>query len=274
MTAIIDGTNGVTTPNVLTSSSGVALTLQSGGTTAVTIDTSQNLGIGTTSPSNKLAVSQTVSGADAKVRFFNTATAASSGSVIDLSNDGDLKSAWRYNNNTGDTDFGNLLGAYNLKFYTNATERVRIDSSGNLNIKTSNAGIVFNNSNALTNSTLNDYEYGTFTVTDASGAGLTFTANTGYYTKVGRLVTVTFDIVYPATASANNAAISLPFTAATSGKAGGGAISYSTVAGGIMAYQGTTSAITFYAIGTGIAQTNSQLSGKELSVVFTLQANF
>jgi hypothetical protein len=94
------------------------------------IDSSGNVGIGTASPSNKLAVSQTVSGADAKVRFFNTATAASSASVIDISNDGDLKSAWRYNNNTGDTDFGNLLGAYNLKFYTNATERMRILSTG------------------------------------------------------------------------------------------------------------------------------------------------
>ena len=100
------------------------------------IDSSGNVGIGTTSPSNKLAVSQTVSGADAKVRFFNTATAASSASVVDISNDGDLKSAWRYNNNTGDTDFGNLLGAYNLKFYTNATERMRIDSSGNVLVNT------------------------------------------------------------------------------------------------------------------------------------------
>ena len=122
--------------NTLTSAASTALTIQSAGTTAVTIDTSQNVGIGTTSPSNKLAVSQTVSGADAKVRFFNTATSASSASVVDISNDGDLKSAWRYNNNTGDTDFGNLLGAYNLKFYTNATERMRIDSSGNVGIGT------------------------------------------------------------------------------------------------------------------------------------------
>lgn len=62
MTAIIDGTNGVTTPNVLTSSSGVSLTLQSGGTTAITVDTSQNVGIGTTSPStygSLLALSKT-----------------------------------------------------------------------------------------------------------------------------------------------------------------------------------------------------------------------
>jgi hypothetical protein len=130
----LTGSTSVTTPIVKSASS---LTLQSNGTTtAVTIDTSQNVGIGTTSPSNKLAVSQTVSGADAKVRFFNTATAASSGSVIDLSNDGDLKSGWRYNNNTGDTDFGNLLGAYNLKFYTNATERMRIDASARVLVGT------------------------------------------------------------------------------------------------------------------------------------------
>ena len=43
MPAVIDGSNGLTTPNVLTSSSGSALTLQSnGGTTALTIGTDQS----------------------------------------------------------------------------------------------------------------------------------------------------------------------------------------------------------------------------------------
>ena len=54
------GQNGLTVPltsNTITSASATNLTLQSAGTTAVTIDTSQNVGIGTTSTSAKLSVS-------------------------------------------------------------------------------------------------------------------------------------------------------------------------------------------------------------------------
>ncbi len=60
-----------------------------------------------------------------------------------------------------------------------------------------------------------DYEEGTWTPVDGSGAGLSFTGASGYYTKVGRTVTVVFTLVYPATASASAARIGgLPFTAA------------------------------------------------------------
>jgi len=48
----------ITTPtiNSLSSASATALTLQSAGTTAITVDTSQNVGIGTSSPATKLEV--------------------------------------------------------------------------------------------------------------------------------------------------------------------------------------------------------------------------
>jgi len=54
----------ITTPTIssLSSAASTALTLQSAGTTAVTIDTSQNVGIGTTSPTVKLHVASSVSG--------------------------------------------------------------------------------------------------------------------------------------------------------------------------------------------------------------------
>ena len=47
---------------------------------------------------------------------------------------------------------------------------------------------------------LDDYEEGTWTPTDASGAGLTFTSPSGEYTKIGRLVHVTAVFTYPVTA--------------------------------------------------------------------------
>jgi hypothetical protein len=69
--------------------------------------------------------------------------------------------------------------------------------------------------NASSNAnTLDDYEEGTWTPIDSSGASLTFAFASGSYTKVGQLVFVSFQIVYPATANGANALIGgLPFTA-------------------------------------------------------------
>jgi hypothetical protein len=69
-----------------------------------------------------------------------------------------------------------------------------------------------------TSELLADYEEGTWTPVDGSGAGLTYSSATGYYTKIGRTVTVVFNVTYPATASASAARIGgLPFTAANTG---------------------------------------------------------
>jgi len=68
---------------------------------------------------------------------------------------------------------------------------MNIDKSGNLNLLRSNGGISFNNSSATTNSTLNDYEQGTWTPAASSSSGtITTYSSYGYYTKIGRIVTV------------------------------------------------------------------------------------
>ena len=65
---------------------------------------------------------------------------------------------------------------------------------------------------------LDDYEEGTFTPTDNSGASLTFTAPTGKYTKVGNAVFFNINLTYPTTNSSNNAALSgFPFTTSNDG---------------------------------------------------------
>ena len=62
--------------------------------------------------------------------------------------------------------------------------------------------------------TLDDYEEGTWTPTDASGAGLTFSVTSAYYIKVGKLVFVNTYFSYPSTSNASPAIIGgLPFTA-------------------------------------------------------------
>lgn len=62
--------------------------------------------------------------------------------------------------------------------------------------------------------TLDDYEEGTWTPTDASGAGLSFSVTSAYYIKIGKLVFVNTYFSYPSTSNASPAIIGgLPFTA-------------------------------------------------------------
>jgi hypothetical protein len=49
--------------------------------------------------------------------------------------------------------------------------------------------------------TLDDYEEGTWTPTDGSGAGLSFTVFDCYYTKIGRVVNISMAVLFPTTAS-------------------------------------------------------------------------
>jgi hypothetical protein len=82
----------LTTPVIssLSSASATALTLQSAGTTAVTIDTSQNVGIGTASPTQKLTVSGSSSLGTASASG-NTAIFQSPGSLyLTLNTNGTL----------------------------------------------------------------------------------------------------------------------------------------------------------------------------------------
>jgi hypothetical protein len=92
-------------------------------------------------------------------------------------------------------------------------------STGNLIIGASGKGIDFSATPGTgTSELLADYEEGTWTPTDASGAGLTFTQEYSTYTKVGRLVTLNFRIAFPVTVNASDVLIGgLPFAAAVAG---------------------------------------------------------
>ena len=98
---------------------------------------------------------------------------------------------------------------------------IRIDN-GNLVIGTSGKGIDFtvtsSGSGTMTSELLADYEEGTWTPTDNSGATLSFTTAAGYYTKVGRLVVATFRIIFPVTANASASSFGgLPFASKNGG---------------------------------------------------------
>jgi hypothetical protein len=92
-------------------------------------------------------------------------------------------------------------------------------------------GLTFNGDTAAANA-LDDYEEGTWTPTDASGAGLSLTVFSAKYTKIGRLVEIEGSIQLPSTASvASMSFTGLPFTAAGGDDNTGGLCITSTDAG-------------------------------------------
>jgi hypothetical protein len=114
--------------------SSTTLSLQTGGTTGLYIDASQNVGIGTTSPSYKLDVSGSAR-ATSDVRSPNFYPYASVGNYAGVGFYDSAAASTRYA--VLETQIGTQTalktdGATPLIFGTNATERMRIDSSGRL----------------------------------------------------------------------------------------------------------------------------------------------
>jgi len=98
-----------------------SLGLSTNGTNAVYINSSQNVGIGTASPTAKLTV-VTSNDSEGEVRLGDNAT---------------YYGSLRRVNASDELRLGNYGGSQNITFYTVASERMRIDSSGRLNLNTS-----------------------------------------------------------------------------------------------------------------------------------------
>ena len=116
---------GTVTATTVTSPSATALTIQSAGTTAMTVDTSQNVGIGTTSPGRKLDIEQ--ASTDYQMRIGDA-----SGNYYDIG---------RNTSNGLLTFYGNQAVASGYVFSTVNGERARIDSSGNLLVGQTSSGL-------------------------------------------------------------------------------------------------------------------------------------
>jgi len=189
------------------------------GTEVMRIDSSGNLGVGTNSPNS-------VNGGFSKLVIYNGNISIASGS--NLSNGLNIFTNGQTTNNitlsqgwaTTNDNIGYLYNRANADFVfaTNNTERMRITAAGNIQVA-SGSGITFNsNPGGLTQSTLNDYEVGTYTPTVSSSGGTigSYTC-AGYYTKVGRMVHAGFQVVITSVGTATGiVAIGLPFAVSSS----------------------------------------------------------
>ena len=208
-------------------------------------DASGNVGIGTASPVAKLDIRDTTAVMQLK---SNTGTNAVYATINNTGGDFYIGR----DNSAGGT-FGTAAayasvlyssGAYPMVFFTNATERMRIDSTGastftgtgkfattigvgNATPSASGSGITFPATQSASSdaNTLDDYEEGTWTPTLTFAGvttGITYSTQNGSYTKVGRLVSLRAVISLSNKGSASGPAYitGVPFTPADATSAG------------------------------------------------------
>jgi hypothetical protein len=213
--------------------------------------TSTGLGIGTSSPAAKVHSSLSSSGATSEtLRLDNPSDSSNAGTKLAY-----RLSGWSFEGGfvslTRDGSSGGTIMAFGTSANastTNASERARITSGGELLVGTTSAvsgGGVLQVSNGITfpatqsassnANTLDDYEEGTWTPNQGGGLTVVGTfSSSGNYTKIGRMVYVSFVVAGSTTIAFSSGATictNLPFAAITTPQQPGVAINSATSAG-------------------------------------------
>ncbi len=193
----------------------------------------------------------------------NNATSDRYAQLAIVDSNGDIAQTGLKINNNGSATFG---GAGDVTI-----------TDGNL-VVASGHGIDFSatgDASGMASELLDDYEEGTWSPADGSGASLSFSFTHNRYTKVGRLVVACVRLTFPSTSNTSLAQVTLPFTVDTNANA--------SAAGGVCTEQNLntdlvvtasindTTKVLFRSNGA-TALTNAQLSGKILRFTVTYQA--
>jgi hypothetical protein len=192
------------------------LQLQTASTAALTIDASQNVGIGTASPAYKLNVVKPSAGVTA--RFTD------GDGITDIYGYGlEITRSAAYIKSSGALQLGGTTGYNDLVI--NASGNVALQkniSVGGATPTTSGTGITFPATQSASSNanTLDDYEEGTWTPSlklGGAAVGMTIAEQVGIYTKVGRVVYIGFYFRLTALGSSTGAATitGIPFTIAS-----------------------------------------------------------
>jgi len=174
----------------ITSDTSGVLQLQTASTTAMTIDASQNVGIGTTSPTADLDILRGNEEVRIQLNNTNSGTGTTNGLALILGADG----------------VSNFIAAYEstatVNVYVNGATRTITNTYGiglgDSSPPTSGMGIRFPATQSASSdaNTLDDYEEGTWTPSAGSESGAytaTYSDRAGLYVKIGNRVWCTFD---------------------------------------------------------------------------------
>jgi hypothetical protein len=217
MPSIINADNGVASGSVglkyASDNSGV-LALQTNGNTAVTIDATGNIGVGTSLPGSGVRLD--VLGGEIRAGRVDT---SSEGGQVSFSRSTDNATAWYLDvyGNTSTPSFRVVdVGAGAVSLAVNSSGAVALRGG----VSASGVGITFPSTQVASSdaNTLDDYEEGTWTPqigTDGSQPTVTYSSQNGRYTKIGNQVTVEAYVQWTGTSGGSGGAVikNLPFTA-------------------------------------------------------------
>ena len=127
ITLMYNGSNS-TRSNIATQTNG-DLAIDTANSESMRIDSSGNVGIGTSSPSSFASTTLEISGSSttSDLKLTNTTTGTGNSAGFDLELNG------------SDINYVNRTASGNQKFWTNSTEAMRIDSSGNVLVGTTSS---------------------------------------------------------------------------------------------------------------------------------------
>ena len=229
------------------------LKLVTGGTARATVDSSGNLGIGTTSPASLL-----------HLNTDGTALRVTRGSSI----------GFLYNTGTSSTDATRLQGNSGpVELYTNAAQPIKVVVNGTEEARfLSGGGLTFNGDTAQANA-LDDYEEGDWTPSVVSGGYSSLTIGKATYVKVGKMVHIQCYISsLNGTGNTNALKIgSLPFQSVTNGfSAGSVDFGRGSVKGTYARVEGGSNQIHFFYPSESNSLSRIQLLGNQVAANYVI----